>query len=147
MIVADTGALVGMLNADDQYHEACDQLWDDDRGPLLVSPLVVAEVCYFLASRSGPALEADFLRSFVSGELILAKLSERDMARMEQLVRTYTDLGKAGLGATDASVIALAERLEIPEIATIDRRHFSAVRPRGITAFILLPEGLLPATG
>ena len=63
---------------------------------------------------------------------------------MEQLVRTYTDLGRTGPGATDASVIAVAERLEIPEIATIDRRHFSAVRPRGITAFTLLLEGSRP---
>jgi len=46
------------------------------------------------------------------------------------------------LGTTDASVIALAERLEITEIATLDRRHFTAVRPRHVEAFTLLPERL-----
>lgn len=144
MILADAGVLVALLNVDDQYHVECDALWDDHRGPLLVSPLVVAEVCYFLSSRGGPHLEADFLGSFTSGELIMAKLVERDVARMEQLVRQYSDFGKTGLGGTDASVIALAERLSIAEIATVDRRHFSVIRPQNIDAFTLLPEGLKP---
>lgn len=144
MILADAGALIAMLNVDDQYHAECDALWDEPRGPLLVSPLVVAEVCYFLSSRSGPQLEADFLKSFTTGELILAKLVERDMARMEQLVRKYADFGKTGLGGADASVVALAERLSISEIATVDHRHFSVVRPRDLDAFTLLPEGLKP---
>lgn len=38
-----------------------------------------------------------------------------------------------------ASVVAVAERLGLTEIATIDRRHFSVVRPRHIDAFTLLP--------
>jgi predicted nucleic acid-binding protein len=46
------------------------------------------------------------------------------------------------VGTTDASVIALAERLEISEIAALDRRHFTAVRPRHVEAFTLLPERL-----
>jgi predicted nucleic acid-binding protein len=43
------------------------------------------------------------------------------------------------LGTTDASVIALAERLEVPEVATLDHRHFTVVRPRHTKAFTLLP--------
>lgn len=58
---------------------------------------------------------------------------------MSELVEQYADLR---LGTTDASIIALAERLDITEIASIDRRHFLAVRPRHVRAFILLPERL-----
>ncbi len=43
------------------------------------------------------------------------------------------------LGATDASVVAIAERLGIDTIATLDRRHFTVVRPAHIEAFTLLP--------
>jgi predicted nucleic acid-binding protein len=43
------------------------------------------------------------------------------------------------LGGTDASVIALAERLQAPLVVTLDRRHFTAVRPRHRDAFELLP--------
>ena len=58
---------------------------------------------------------------------------------MVELVRKYGDLGKTGLGGADASVIALAERLRITEVATIDRRHFQVVRPAHCSAFTLLP--------
>lgn len=58
---------------------------------------------------------------------------------MSELVEQYADLP---LGTTDASVIALAERLDINEIATLDRRHFTVVRPRHVDAFTLLPERL-----
>lgn len=64
---------------------------------------------------------------------------------MEHLVRQYADFGKTGLGGADASVVALAEPLSISEITTVDRRHFSVVRPRDLDAFTLLPEGLKPA--
>jgi uncharacterized protein len=43
-------------------------------------------------------------------------------------------------GAVDAVVVAVAERLAVSEIATLDRRHFSVVRPRHVSVFPLLPE-------
>jgi predicted nucleic acid-binding protein len=55
---------------------------------------------------------------------------------MAELVETYADFP---LGTTDAAVIAVAERLGIIEIATLDHRHFHAVRPRHTDAFTLLP--------
>lgn len=55
---------------------------------------------------------------------------------MAALVEQYADLP---LGTTDASLIAVAERLDITEIATLDRRHFTVVRPRHVEAFDLVP--------
>ena len=55
---------------------------------------------------------------------------------MAELAERYADLK---LGGTDASVVAVAERMEIDRIATYDRRHFSVVRPRHVDAFLLLP--------
>ena len=49
---------------------------------------------------------------------------------------TYADLPLAG---TDASLIALAERLDAPIILTLDRRHFAAITPRHRDAFELVP--------
>lgn len=59
-----------------------------------------------------------------------------DVDRMAELAERCADLG---LGGTDASVVAIAERLGIDKIATLDRRHFSVVRPRHVEAFTLLP--------
>ncbi|GAA4546285.1 hypothetical protein [Pseudonocardia xishanensis] len=55
---------------------------------------------------------------------------------MADLVDTYADLP---LGTSDASVVALAERLGVTEVATLDHRHFRVVRPRHVDAFTLLP--------
>lgn len=55
---------------------------------------------------------------------------------MAELVERYADFP---LGGADASVVALAERLEAPVIVTLHRRHFAAVRPSHGEAFELLP--------
>jgi uncharacterized protein len=55
---------------------------------------------------------------------------------MAQLMRQYADFP---LGIADASVIAIAERLELPEVATLDHRHFGTVVPRRTTGLKLLP--------
>jgi uncharacterized protein len=55
---------------------------------------------------------------------------------MAELVEQYADFH---LGGADASVIALAERLQAPIVITLDRRHFQAVRPRHVETFELLP--------
>jgi hypothetical protein len=56
---------------------------------------------------------------------------------MAELVGQYANLD---LGAADASVVALAERLGVTTIATVDRRDFSVVRPKHVAAFELVPE-------
>jgi predicted nucleic acid-binding protein len=60
-----------------------------------------------------------------------------DLNRVAELIATYADLP---LGAVDASVIAVAERLGVEEIATLDRRHFTVVRARHVNALTLLPK-------
>jgi predicted nucleic acid-binding protein len=45
---------------------------------------------------------------------------------MADLVRTY---GSFPLGAADASVVAIAERLGLTDLATLDIRYFTVVRP------------------
>lgn len=65
-----------------------------------------------------------------------ADLMPRDLARMADLVKAYGDLP---LGGVDASVVAVAERLGISAVATLDRRHFTVVRPRHTDTFDLLP--------
>ena len=96
---------------------------------------VSAEVCFLLARDGGPAVEAGFLRAFSSGYLTVADVTVADLQRSAELVERYADLP---LGGTDACLVALAERLEIPELITLDRRHFAVVRPRHVEALTLL---------
>ena len=89
-----------------------------------------------IAREAGPRAEAAFLTSLADGDLEVIDLERDDWRRAADLVVRYADLP---LGAVDACVVAVAERLGLAEIATIDRRHFSVVRPRHIVAFALLP--------
>jgi predicted nucleic acid-binding protein len=101
---------------------------------LVIPALVVAEVIYLVGSRLGPKPEATFLRG-LAGLEVESPISD-DWDRIAELVEEYADLP---LGGTDASVVALAERLDASVVITLDRRHFTVVRPRHREAFQLLP--------
>jgi hypothetical protein len=77
-----------------------------------------------------------FLGDIAAGSFALEPVQPDDLLRMAELVAQYHDLP---LGTVDTSVIATAERLRVTEIATVDRRHFTVVRPAHTEAFHLLP--------
>src|SRR4051812_9172253 len=97
------------------------------------------EGCYLLARGVGAGAEAAFLRSFGAGFLTPVALGLADLGRAAELVERYADLP---LGGTDACVVALAERLGVTDVATIDVKHFRVVRPRHVAAFTLVREQL-----
>jgi len=97
--------------------------------------LVVTEVTYLLGSRLGSAAEVRFLGDLAAGNLIPEPVAAGDWLRIAELVSQYRDLP---LGTVDASVVATAERLGVMQMATLDRRHFTVVRPAQ-GSFELLP--------
>jgi predicted nucleic acid-binding protein len=139
VILFDTNILVAAARTADVNHHIAVRLLNTMSEPRLVPPTVVAEVCYLLSEWGGPDAEVRFLRDFRPGGLRLAELTDTDVARMADLAERYADLR---LGGTDASLVAIAERLDIERIATFDRRHFTVVRPARIDAFMLLPEAM-----
>ena len=98
--------------------------------------LVVTEVAYLLSTRLGTEAEIRFLGDFAAANLISEPVAGQDWLRIAELVGRYRDLP---LGTVDASVVATAERLRVSQIATLDRRHFTVVRPSHTPAFELLP--------
>ncbi len=105
-------------------------------GELVVTAAVVAETAWMIELRLGPASEARFLRLISTGELEVADLVLDDYERCVELIETYADLG---LGLVDASIVTVAERLDITTVATLNRRDFTVVRPQHHGAFELLP--------
>ncbi len=139
MILVDSGPLIAAAITDDRDHRRCVDLFatlhlNSER--LLVPQTVLAEVAYAIQKLGGTEQELMFLQSLADEDLVLVDLIAEDIPRVIELVRTYRDFP---LGTTDASVIALAERLEITEIATLDQRHFPNVRPRHADYLTLLP--------
>lgn len=138
MILLDTNVLVAAaIEADDLHAQAVTLLTELDSPDeeFLVPPTVVADCCYLIDRAGGPPAEAAFLRSFVEGDLQLVDLTVDDLSRMADLVDQYAELR---LGGTDASIGAVAERLNITKVATFDRRDFAVVRPCHVATFELL---------
>lgn len=101
----------------------------------MIPALVVAELTDMIGRRLGARAEARFLAGL--GELDVEAPAIDDWPRVAQLVERYGDFP---LGGTDASIVALAERLGTDVGITLDRRHFGAVQPRHCAAFRILPE-------
>ncbi len=125
MLLCDTGVLLAAGNARDYHHAACLTLLRDAEGPLLVPSPVLGEIGYLLQSRVGPHAEYTFLQSFGGNGFHIAEVAEGNIPRIAELVEQYVSLP---LSIVDAAVIAIAERLNVTEVATVDRKHFSIVR-------------------
>jgi predicted nucleic acid-binding protein len=135
LAVVDANALVAVADARDPNREVVTAVLARSDLILVMPAMVIAEATYFIADRLGPLGEAGFLAGMAQFE-VEAPLRE-DWARISELVYQYRNFP---LGGTDASVIALAERLNTDVIITLDRRHFAAVRPRHVPAFHILPD-------
>lgn len=97
---------------------------------------MITEVAYLIATRLSIESEIRFVGDLSSGAFSIEPVPASDWMRIAELVGRYRDLP---LGTVDASVVATAERLDITEIATVDRRHFSVVRPSHASGFDLVP--------
>jgi predicted nucleic acid-binding protein len=134
-LVADTGALYAIYDADDAHHTSVREVLEKERGAVIVPVAILAELDYLLREFLGIEAELDFLDSLIRGAFSLEALTARDVDRCRELIAGYRDLD---LGLADAAVIATAERLGIKRILTVDERDFRAVRPRK-GPFTLLP--------
>ena len=132
--VVDTGPLYAAADLDDDDHDASVAVLQRPDLHLVIPVLVVAEATYLIGTRLGSKAEATFLRGL--GQIEVEPPTSDDWDRIADLVDKYADLP---LGGTDASVVALAERLGAGVVVTLDRRHFTVVRARHREALELLP--------
>ncbi len=119
MIVVDTGPVVAMVNDRDDHHERCRDFLETHPGPLLLPATVLTEVCLLLERQRGTQAELAFLADVRAARFRLVDDLEPDLDRIAELVERDADLP---LGTVDASVVALTERLELREVATLDHR-------------------------
>lgn len=106
------------------------------RSSQLRTSVTIAEAGWLVRRQLGTTAEVAIYRAAASGELRVEPLTASDWARVAELCDTYSDIG---LDAADASLVALAERLDLSTIATLDERDFRIIRPSHINAFDLVP--------
>jgi predicted nucleic acid-binding protein len=136
VIVVDTSVIVAYMNSADDQHEVVARWLDGADDDLATTPLIVAEVDHLVRARGTPAALTALYSDLVAG----AYLVEWWPGAVGSAVKVTQRYSDTGLGLADASLVALAERLGTISIATLDERHFRAVRPlTGGEAFRLLP--------
>ena len=126
MIIADTSGLLALFNRREAAHPSVTRAVEQTDAPLVISPFVVAELDYLVATRLGVDAELAVLGELASGAYDLAELGTEDLAMCGAVVERYRD---QEIGVTDASLVVLASRNRTRSILTLDRRHFGVLRP------------------
>ena len=129
MIVADTGAVLALVDADDRHHSALLELYQHDPGAWLLPWAILPELDYLLRTHLGAGAARLFLRDVATGAFMVEWGAASDLTRARELDELYADLN---LGLVDAVVMAVAERIGARAIATLDVRHFGAVKLKGM---------------
>lgn len=127
--LVDSGPLVALFDKGDQHHRQALDFLRSFTGELLSTTPVLTEVCYLLDF--SVAAQVDFIRWASEGALTLVELDRKDLLRIAELAQKYADLP---MDFADASLVAIGERLEIRQVATIDT-DFHLYRMKGKTAF------------
>jgi len=124
VIVADTGAMIALMDSDDQHHGTLRAVFE--AGPALwVLPwAILPEVDYLASSRLGADAARAFRADLAEGLFNVEWNTGSDLQRAVDLDERYAGLS---LGLVDAVVMAMAERLDARAIATLDLRDFAPV--------------------
>ncbi len=126
-LIADSGAIYPLYDADDAYHHLVKEVIENETGIIFIPVVILAELDYLLREFLGTDAELSFLDDLFSGAYTLESLTMNDFLRCRELIAQYRNLD---LGLADTSVMAIAEKLNIYRILTVDERDFRAVRPK-----------------
>lgn len=137
MLLCDTSGLLAYFDASDTHHSRVEVEIAGEPGPFIVSPYVVAELDYLIATRRGADAELAVLAELGGGAWELACLTTAELSDARELIDRYRD---QKIGLADASLVVLAGRYRTDRILTLDQRHFRVLRTPGGDAFTVLPS-------
>jgi hypothetical protein len=124
VIVADTGAVIALIDRADRHHPAFRALFDETGDDWRLPWAILPEVDYLLATHVGARAHDAFLADLAEGAFVVLWGEDGDLVEAERLIRRYRSLR---MGLVDAIVMAAAVRRKASAIATVDLRHFAAV--------------------
>ena len=137
MIVADTGAVVALIDRSDRHHRALRELYEREPDAWILPWAILPEVDYLVGAHVSQRAQEAFLADLADGAFTVAWGEEADLDE----ARRWTERHRAlRIGLVDAVVIAIAVKLKAQAIATLDLRHFAALAIPGSPK--LLPRDL-----
>ncbi|HEX8917761.1 MAG TPA: PIN domain-containing protein [Chloroflexota bacterium] len=136
MILLDTSGLLAAIDFNQPRHLETRAALHMAAQPRILSPFVLAELDYLLATRVGQDAELALLDEVARGAYYLDSFEGDDIRKSTLVTSRYVDLR---LGLADASIVVLADRYGCNDILTLDERHFRTVLGPNRTPFRLLP--------
>ena len=115
-VIIDSGPLIALFDKDDGYHQRALKFIKKFEGELITNYAVITEVTHLLDF--SVRAQIDFLCWILSGGLTPVEILNDDLNRIVELTRKYSDLP---MDFADASLVVLSERMNIEEIASIDK--------------------------
>jgi uncharacterized protein len=138
VILLDTSGLLAALDSAQRQHSQSAASLRAATPPLLLSPFVLAELDYLLATRVGEAARMSLLGEVVRGAYDLQPFAAADIRNATAVIKRHADLG---ISLADASIVVLAIRHDARDLLTLDERHFRVLDANR------KPFRLLPADG
>ena len=135
--IFDTGFLLAVFDEGDKHHLACLKAYQTEASNALLPDVVLPELAYLIKRELNLKALITFLRLIAEGQYKLVRTTESDLNRAAEILEKYND---NNIDLVDAVIVAMAERLEITKILTVDRRHFNVFKPVHCESFTLLPE-------
>lgn len=134
-VLLDTSCFFALLDKDDRHHKNTVEFIEGTSETIIVPNVILPELSYLVNRYLNVDVELKLLSSIEAGELALECLLQTDLKRVIELIATYKD---SKIGFVDASIVAIAERLNIIKILTLDN-HFRIIKPKHATAFEVYP--------
>jgi predicted nucleic acid-binding protein len=133
-LLLDTGPLVAILHRDDQDHMSCLEVFEQFRGVILTTEAVLTEATHLLSRVKGAQYVC--LEFFIRGGALLVPMTRRSLQRCQVLMERYADIP---MDFADATLVTLAEEIDVSDVFTLDRRGFGAYRIGRRKAFDIQP--------
>ncbi len=127
----DTGAILALLDRDDEWHERAVATFRTLRLPLATSAAVLAELFHVL----GPQKQAAAWEFLGSGAVTTSPIGDDDLPAIETLMGKYRD---RPMDFADATLVRLAQRETLTTVFTVDD-DFLVYRIDGRRRFLVLP--------
>lgn len=120
--------MIALVDADDEHHRRVREVYEQDPDAWVLPWAILPEVDYLLATHVGVKAQDAFLADVAEGAFAVEWGRDEDLPAAQRIHTRYHALK---LGIVDAVVVAMAERLAPEAIATLDLRHFAAVKIKG----------------
>lgn len=136
-VISDTSFLFALISEKEKLHQECVAVAKQINGQITIPVTVLPELAYLLLTRRGHHVMRAFIRELQLPIWKIASLEVDDLIRVSELLEQYHD---AELDFADATIVAIAERLNVVTVLTLDQRDFRMIRPSHVDHFTILPQ-------